>query len=188
MEGIAKTKVHNVRRVEKEKKMRTISREMLKIVTFPRAKTDGCEKCVSPTRETRNHEKWASGAGKSVVDFVHEPNSPISAAPLFRLLGSPRDTLGYAGGALAPPGALKVRYKTRKCRSWVIKMGFSCRRDAHFQKCTKKQIFCNVNQRKVNFTALLKMSFSCRRESHSGAHGPAHGLHVVPLASPGAPK
>ena len=134
MECIAKTKVHNVRRVEKEKKMPTISREMLKIVTFPRAKTDGCEKCVSPTRETRNHEKWASGAGKSVVDFVHEPNSPISAAPLFRLLGSPRDTLGYAGGALAPPGALKVRSKTRKCRSWVIKMGFSCRRGAHYEK------------------------------------------------------
>ena len=131
-----------------------------------RARRDTCEKCVSPARETRNHEKWASRVGDSVVDFVPAPRASFSVAPFFQLLGSPRGTLGCAGGALAPPGALKVRSKTRKCRSWVLKMGFSCWQNARFQKCTKKSIFRNVKQHKVNFTALLRTSVSCRREGH----------------------
>ena len=87
--------------------------EMYKMVTFLRARRDTCGKCALPARETRNHEKWASRLGDSVVDIVPAPRASFSGAPLFQLFGSPRGALGSAGGALALPGALKGRSKTR---------------------------------------------------------------------------
>ena len=111
-----------------------------------------------------------------------------SVAPFFQLLGSPRRALWCAGGALATPEALKVRSKSRKGRTWVLKMGLSCRRDAHFQKSSKKFKFCSVNQRKVHFIAILKTSVSCRREGHFGAHGHADCSPDAPLAWPRAPE